>query len=557
MQLAHLVAPITPRSPTPASAPADAEPRPDRAAPWSWRAVAAFAAVALLLTFSQGVRRPINHDENPFVAGPALLLRTGALPYRDYFYYHMPTLLLIDAGLFWLTGHLLLAARAFNALCGAATATLIFWASLRWLAPLRREDRREDRRGEWAALGVGLMCLFNPTFGYTTGQAWNHDFPSLACLAGLLCLMRGVGRPRAGWWAFAAGLCVGLAVTSRLTYAVVPPAFVAFLWLCPGLPRRQRFRLLALVTLGVAVAALPSAWVWAQAPANAWFGNFDYPALSTQYHAEHGVPVGQATSVGARAWYVFSRVLVQPGNVFALGLAGFLVVRVLRRGDAGDSRRGGLIAVALLAALLAASAFAASPVFHQYLYAPVAFVVLCVARGLSLSPELFDSSRFRRVFAAGVVVTVAFGAPSYRGLPLLAFYRRWEPVRAHDRGVRIAELTGGRRVLTLEPIYPLEGGLPVFESLTASRFVVRAAAYVPPELRRRLRMIDERGVLDLYGADPQLPVLTTGVYPPAEDALIEAARRRGCRAVPLWEEQSKRGILWLPPGSNDATPDGG
>ena len=509
----------------------------DRAA--TARAVAAFAAVALLLTFTLSIRRKVITDEDPFVASAALLLRTGALPYRDYLYYHMPTMVFVYAGLFAFTGHLLLAARAFNAACGAAAVTAVYWVSRRWFAPL-------GRRGRWAALGVGLLYLFDPGYTYTSGQAWNHDFPTLCCLVALLCLMRGIGRPAAGRWALAGGIGVGLAVTSRLTYAVVPLAFIAFVALYPGLTAKKRLWLLACLAAGALLAAAPTAWVWAQSPSNAWFGNFDYPALSTRYHLAHDYHHKKAFTAGARAIYVIVHDFARPGYAIGLAVFGVALVAGLRgRVPWRDARVCELSAIGLLAGLMGASSFAPSPMFEQYLYGPVPFVMLGVARGLSMSPHLFYRHGFRRSFAACVIVTVAAGAVGYRGIALLPHYRAWVPVRVHDTGVRVAALTAGRRVLTLELIYPLEGKLPVFRSLVASRFVIRAAAYLPPEELRARKMIDHRGVLDLYRADPQLPLLTSSVYADTEKALACVARRRGAMAVPLW----KRGTLWLPPAA--------
>ena len=526
----------------PSAAPRPTQPiRPPAYA--AWPAVAAFAAAAMLLTFTLSIRRGLIADENPFIAAPAMLLRTGALPYRDYLYYHTPTLVFVYAGLFALTDHLLLAARAFNAACGAAAVTAVYYVSLRWLAPL-------GRRGGWAALGVALLYLFNPAYTYAAGKAWNHDFPTVACLLGLLALLRGIDRSAAGRWAIPAGVGVGLAITSRLTYAVVPPAFIALVWLHPGPTRRERVRLLALLALGATLAALPSLWVFAHAPANAWFGNLDYPALSTRFHAEFDPHHGRSVLLRYRLLYVLVHVFGRPGNAIGLGLFAFVALRALWGRDVRtDPRRSELFAIALLAILLGMTAFAPSPMYQQYLYAPVPFVLLGAARGLSMAPDLLNSRAFNRTLAVGVIVTVAFGALGYRGLSLLPRFHDWQPVKVHDRGVDIAALVGHRRVLALEPIYPLEGGLPTFPRLVAARFVVRAAPYVAPDLRRRLRMVGTDDLLALRRADPSLPVLDTGDYPLAEAALARQARRGGARRVPIWDDGRRRnsGTLWLPP----------
>src|SRR5258708_25884392 len=85
-----------------------------------------FFAIAFLLVFARSMFAALEVDEHSFVTTGALLARRSLLPYRDYHYNHMPTLILVYAGLFRMTDHLLLAARAFSALCAALTSVVIF-----------------------------------------------------------------------------------------------------------------------------------------------------------------------------------------------------------------------------------------------------------------------------------------------------------------------------------------------------------------------------------------------------------------------------------------------
>src|SRR5260370_5733611 len=85
-----------------------------------------FFIVAFLLVFGRSMMAGLEVDEHSFVTTGALLARRSLLPYRDYHYNHMPTLILVYAGLFRMTDHLLLAARAFSALCAALASVVIF-----------------------------------------------------------------------------------------------------------------------------------------------------------------------------------------------------------------------------------------------------------------------------------------------------------------------------------------------------------------------------------------------------------------------------------------------
>src|SRR5437763_7873148 len=87
--------------------------------------VAVLLLITLLVVFASAFARDLNHDEEQFIAPPALLGQ-GLLPYGDYPFFHTPNLVFIFAALFKTTTHYLLAARAFNASCAALLLLLIF-----------------------------------------------------------------------------------------------------------------------------------------------------------------------------------------------------------------------------------------------------------------------------------------------------------------------------------------------------------------------------------------------------------------------------------------------
>lgn len=92
--------------------------------------VASLLTIVLLL-FVRALARELNHDEEQFIAAPALLLQAGLLPYRDYTCFHTPDLIFVFAALFSATSHFLLAARCFNASCAALLLLLLFAFTVR------------------------------------------------------------------------------------------------------------------------------------------------------------------------------------------------------------------------------------------------------------------------------------------------------------------------------------------------------------------------------------------------------------------------------------------
>ena len=160
------------------------------------RVLVAFAFIAIVvLLFARTGARELNHDEHQFIAPPALLLRDGLLPYRDYPYFHMPNLIFVFAPLFATTSHLLLAARSFNACC--ATLLLLFV----FATAARRFRTLQEMR--WViALSFVLLLSLNPFFRFTAGRAWNHDLAVLASVGAFVAILHAREPARAvgfGW----------------------------------------------------------------------------------------------------------------------------------------------------------------------------------------------------------------------------------------------------------------------------------------------------------------------------------------------------------------------
>src|SRR5205823_6594410 len=82
--------------------------------------IGTFGVCALILVLGKSMSAAMNPDENVFLASASLWGNSGLMPYRDFHYNHLPTLLLIYGLMFKVTGHLLLAARLLSTLCATA-----------------------------------------------------------------------------------------------------------------------------------------------------------------------------------------------------------------------------------------------------------------------------------------------------------------------------------------------------------------------------------------------------------------------------------------------------
>src|SRR5437588_12742468 len=84
-----------------------------------------FFGGVLFVLFQASMHKQLNHDENMYITSGVLFYK-GQLPYVDYPYFQMPVLSLVYAGVLWLAGFKLLAARAVSTVWAFGSCVALF-----------------------------------------------------------------------------------------------------------------------------------------------------------------------------------------------------------------------------------------------------------------------------------------------------------------------------------------------------------------------------------------------------------------------------------------------
>lgn len=462
----------------------DASPPPPAPGRWACsRWLLAGAALLLLaLLFGRSMLRTFDLDEHQFVAPAVFLSDHGLVPYHDYPYFHMPHLVYLHGALAAWVPYKLLLARAVSALCGWGAVLLLGRAGWKAL-------RGRPAGARWLLVG-GTLAAYGTSqlFVYTSGWAWNHDSAVLCALGAYLLLLRGLRAGRVGPVA-AAGALAGLAVGIRLSFAfIVVPLGVA-VW-CGRSPLTRRGRGLALAAAaGAAALALLPAWAhWARDPGAFVFGNVRYAGLNTRWYAQ----IGADMSAGGKLGYLFRKMFSDPGNAFLFLLGGYALGYALWKRRAWRSRFGnelGLLA-GLLPALLV-GAVGPNPVQQQYCYMLLPFLTLAGLYVIALECRApAGLRRWRRVVLWGALLPAAVGLPRwYWPVIYLPRVRDWTPLQVHRAGDWIkGHCPPGGRVLTADPLFPLEAGLGAYPDYAVGRFVLHVGGLMSPAERRRFHM---------------------------------------------------------------------
>ena len=229
-------------------------------------------------------------------------------------------------------------------------------------------------------------------------------------------------------------------------------------------------------------------------------------------------------------------------SFFAVGIPG--LVAHFRRGAGGERRVlwSGAILLVLLIPFVFAGALAPTRFQHQHYYALVPFVVIGACFGLSQRRlHARQAAVFVGVLAAA---TVLLGWKEVGEFAAPREFARWTPVKVNRIGGEIARLAGGGRVLTLAPIYPLEGGAKIYGELAVGPFAYRLAHLMPAgEKRRRVGVCAPEDLPALLERKPPDAILLG-----AEDEKLEAALREYGRTKGFTKaKEFGKLTLWVAP----------
>lgn len=518
---------------------------------WAAACIAGLIAVAGL--FARLMNYDMRRDEQLYVS-PAALLDSQRL-YHDFFYNHVPG----SAWLFHATdqvfgdGGLLFSARLTMFLVWLAFAGAAGYFT--W---------RLSRSALAAAAAVIFLVANDFLLGPVGALATNNFLPLPFAFAGLCLFALGVrgegvfggGTPRDGANSatiFAAGVSFAIALSMKVSaVAFVAPVAVAALLLPGKATLRARIQSVLLpFALGGIVGAAPVIVELLRAPEI-------FLAHVTQYHTgphiafyegKSGGDESVVMTTGAKAMLAFKIWFTGVNLLLALAV----VLAVISAG-AQNFLKQGVPALAIAVALsVAVFGFAPTPSFPQY-FAPLT-VALLFLFAVSYQPDA-AGTRGRRSTALIGIAALSFliGAPRLvQHAPKLVSPEKWTVAKVHAAGVAIAaEMAKAGvegKVLTLLPIYPLEGGLEVYPEFATGQFVYRTGDLTDPALLAKYRTTTPAKIATFLEHDPPAAMLL-GFEPDLEAPMADFARAKGYARVEglTVKDRYGDGYLLLRPG---------
>jgi hypothetical protein len=513
--------------------------------PWALiAATGALFAASFVLLLALNLHRELNHDEHQFIASAALIARAGLTPYADFPYFHTPLLSYLYALIFSTFDSLLLSSRVVSVIFGWLALVVVFGIAWRRFAQIVLWSR-------WRATSLAALWLLAlPVFAYTSGRAWNHDLPTLLLLLAFVAFSQALTPRRQTGWLLLSGGLIGLAAATRLSFALAGVVVFGAAWLAPAATLRQRAIHALTVAAGGLLATLLALAPALRDPAALWFGAVGYIQLNAQYYA--AAAYGDAMTLAGKLGYFGDLLVATPTNVLvftALGVALWPLRAGLKRGASVDPgwapiRFRLLLLLALLLAMLP-GAFGATPSQPQYFYPLFPLAILGVVEAFAAWPGRVQPGSLH-AYVLGALTTLLAAVPLYAaGIAAFPAPGDWLPVRAHAYGELIGRLVGEEKVLTLAPIYALEGGAAIYPAFATGPFAWRVAPLLEETARARYGVIGPDELDDLLQATPPRAILTGVEDDDAklEQPLVDYAQAHAFVPVPLPDKST----LWLAP----------
>ena len=470
---------------------------------------------------ANSMTKDVGRDEQMYCTAGALLGQ-GQMIYRDFPYpsqlpYHPLLLAALYRGLG--TTHYLLVGRLVSVVCDVLVMVFILLTYRSIFGPYRLD-------GLLLGLAAAILHVFNPLVDYAAGYAWNHDVVILCVVASLWLLVTTDFQHRSRFWrAGVMGALLTVATFMRVTTILVELLFLAAVLFAAGGPLRNRIRTALPFSAAALMVAIWPIWVIAQAPQAFRLNLVRIPALYGHWLHEIGMVHGKISLTVAS--------FLTPGYLVLLALAGYLLWSI-RRGasslDPMERRKAGI--AALLPLLFLVIAYIPPTMWQQYLAMPVPFAVFAFAypwlalRRRAEKPESKNRHTISccLVGVAAVTAILAYPVVLCRCL-FLAVPERWTPIESHRLSVKIAsEIKEPRLVLTLGPLYALEGGCDIYPELSCGSIIYRVADRMSAQERQITHTVGPETLAGLAGVHPPSGLIV-GVEPSRFSSLEEPLRK--------------------------------
>jgi hypothetical protein len=479
-----------------------------------------------LVIIADSMSKPIGHDEHMYCTAAALTAK-GKVIYRDFSYvaqlpYH-PT---ICAGLFKLfnTSRFLLVTRLFSVASDILVIVLIAYVYCFILSNLAVASKL-------LGLGAAILYIFNPVVDYANGFAWNHDMVILCVISSFLLLINTDFKKQSKYWRVAMiSFLLTLATWSRMTTALIYLIFlIAIINKSPKTAKQRIKTLLAFLVTSFIVSIWPLI-IFIMAPKAFILNVFVIPIFNGEWLREIAKIPGP--------YEVIFNSLTKPAYIILFILtAYFFITIVLLRKKLQDVDYRNLKISSIITVIFFIISFIPPAMFMQYFAPPALFIIISFSYPLLYLNKLKTTELVKKhlniaycIITVSVFLTVACNFNIINRIPKLLKQQELPPVQLYNISKNIFDRTAEpKQVLTLAPLYALEGGCEIYPEFSAGPFVYRIADYIKEESLITVVGAGAEDLIELTKKSPPSAVILGTEPPGLEQPIYQAAVK------PQWE----------------------
>ena len=457
-----------------------------------------------LVIFGNSMTKPLGRDEHMYCTSGVLMAQDKAI-YRDFSYptqlpYHPLLYALLFKGLN--TTHYLLVGRLVSVV--ADILTMLCIVAIYRLA-----------FGDFTAWGISLgLCAavlyaFNPAIEYSNGHAWNNDVVVCCVVISLLLFAQIDARRKIGRFHVAAiGALLTMATFMRSTTAVAGLLFFAALLSLPATSIKERIKTILPFLIAAGLVLIYPVIVIARAPEAFSVNLFKIHLLNSQWLHQIGIVHDKLELV--------LTYFKHPGYlVLFIIMACLIVLLVLYRRKIQVSNGRTALLATFLAVVFFALALSLPTIWRQYLAPPVPFLLCSFAFPLAFLRALSSRKASKiplKVCAAlvgiGVLASWATGMSASEKIGACFKPGTWVPMQVHRTATDIAGNTKEPKlILTLAPLFALEGGCDIYPELSAGAFTYRIGNLMSESDRRRTRTAGPEEIARLVEQSPPSAII--------------------------------------------------
>ena len=454
--------------------------------------VIVFIALAALM-LCRSMTAPVGRNEHMYVTAGYLFQHN--LLYTDFAYVQTPLLPMIYGSFFRLTNtdHYLFLARCLTWLCAVASLFLV----LRVVNKLTSD----------ATISTMAMLLFVFNTHVTTAiqDVSNQIWPLPLVLLAFLIFMS--WKTNVGY--LICGICVGLAISLKLTYvATAPPFLLASLF--AQQTSDSRLKAVGLVAVGMAIGMFSIIFYAARDFDRFMFNNLEYHILKT--------PISLSLSpMRDRVFHSFGQPTMLLLYAMAFVVARIAVEKATYRQICAQAARllgdANVILAILLVVCSTGAILGVRAVWDASLAALVPWLIVMTAAVARKNKSTVA------VITAVALLTTAIGITGHkfgqlgygRDLRRAGHVGNWTGISvkrvAADLRRQILRVGHAGKIATLSPIYCIEAGLPIYLELAGGRFPYDVGEKLSHRELLKYHATSPKQLTELLEQDPPAAVL--------------------------------------------------